>query len=295
MEKIIQTFKNLYTGENIWKRHLKYLVLLFLPVLAGVIFSQVDKGNGLGQNITYTITGAAVSVIAIPAVITLLGLIFQFMNRKINQNISEFPDYDYGTFKTGFKGLPVAIVWFLYILAAIIVCSAVVFSYLLLVSIKFSVNNLPAAVLLFSGMIVIFFAMIVFWYIVTAFINYVYLNYCETFDYKSGVFNITLLFKFIKNSFKETIILSLKYVLAGLTVFVIFQLVYTFFVFVLTLGFYLFLNVEEQYSSIFILIISFIGGFVHSYLNGIINFAFVDNLGDIYREKFPKNKLQAGE
>lgn len=43
MDKIIESFKNLYKGENVVKQHICIALLFYLPCLASTILQFLDK------------------------------------------------------------------------------------------------------------------------------------------------------------------------------------------------------------------------------------------------------------
>ena len=43
MDKIIESFKNLYKGENVVKQHIYIALLFYLPCLASTILQFLDK------------------------------------------------------------------------------------------------------------------------------------------------------------------------------------------------------------------------------------------------------------
>ena len=73
MDRVLQSFKNLFKCENPFKRHLYYVLLLVLPAIAGSIVSYIDKDTPKTVIITLLIVAAIVGLIAIIPAIFKIG------------------------------------------------------------------------------------------------------------------------------------------------------------------------------------------------------------------------------
>ena len=285
MDKIIQTFKNLYTGENALKNHLMYALILLIPALTSAAFNLAGDKEYPDYMLPMGLTGLALSVIAIPMVIFSVGVFIEFIKNRFNVEHA-FPNIDFKLFKSGLKTVPLCIVWGIYALIPAVVFF-IIFIYALY-KMQLDKNNIG---LILAGLGIIFIIAIllsIFYFIAAPFVKAVFIKFGKNLEYKSDLFNFITPFKYMTIAFKPIIVTALKYTLVAI---------------VLNLAACMILVSAIAVSEIFMMIASG-GAFSHttagmififftqamcawimSYVSGIIGLAYSDNILEIYKDK----------
>lgn len=290
MEKILNSFKFLYAGEDTVKKHLLLALLFLLPSFATVCFQAVDKDEK-AMIIPLLIAGGIFLVLSILPMIMLCGIFVKFLNRKfLGQN--GIPEINMDILVQGAKVLPVYLVWGIYIgLPVLIYLMAVFggFTYILTLDV-----GLLFQILLFFIMFGLVFLLAIPLFIITPFITMIYIKYATNLQYSSEIFNPLTPFRYMKIAFKDALLVALKYFVVSIGVSFVSQIIglllgvlLCIFVFI---GAFISSFIASGAQVDWILYIPMLIGFalymvINSYAVQIVNFAYANNLADIYKEK----------
>ncbi len=290
MEKILNSFKFLYAGEDTVKKHLLLALLFLLPSFATVCFQAVDKDEK-AMIIPLLIAGGIFLVLSILPMIMLCGIFVKFLNRKfLGQN--GIPEINMDILVQGAKVLPVYLVWGIYIgLPVLIYLMAVFggFTYILTLDV-----GLLFQILFFFIMFGLVFLLAIPLFIITPFITMIYIKYATNLQYSSEIFNPLTPFRYMKIAFKDALLVALKYFVVSIGVSFVSQIIglllgvlLCIFVFI---GAFISSFIASGAQVDWILYIPMLIGFalymvINSYAVQIVNFAYANNLADIYKEK----------
>lgn len=286
MEKIKQTILNLYAGEGSFKKHIIYLFILLLPAFSSAAFQLVDKENSKDVNTMLLLLGLVFLPFAITMGIAAFGFLLKFINNKFQNIENAFPAFEPSCFKYGFKALPIFFVWCFYTLLLIIVYISVIgVSVYALASNK---GGNIAIILAFVAFIILFaMAFLLAMLIISPFVNLVFIKYGKDLQYSGALFNPVTVINYIKYSFKPVFIVALKYALTSL---IINLLLYAIVIIGAALfGFCAYFVAGEHaldsVPGMFVLyLLSVIAVWIMSYVSGIISFAYIDNICELYPE-----------
>lgn len=287
MEKLLQTFKNLYSGENIVKRHWYIVLMIFLPSLAMAVVSFIDKDTPSFIVLSLLLVAVVVLILSIIPLLTMSGFSLDFYKSRYDSEIG-LPDVTWATLPKGIKALPLYIVWtFYYVVFSLILYSIPisVFVYGLTqykenIGIFIAVSVL--AVMLFALMSIVIF-------LLTPFIGFVFIKYSQDFTYHKELFNPLAIIEYIKKSFKDTVVLTLKYVLVNLVINTVASIIISILgLFVIAYSLVMsMVSSADVYSLTFmsmLIIPTWILAVIQSYVVVIPGFAMADNLVEIYKK-----------
>lgn len=188
---IANGFKKLFSGNNTLFKHLILFLITGLLSLISLHFEFISN-QIKNTKVMPDFTGIAAGILALIIIgIYLCGYNFKFMHNALCENIEEIlPDFNGDPFKIFFNVLPLIIVWTVYVLIAI------------LISVMLFINPLliPAGV---TAIIAIAFF--------CTFIQFIYVEYARNFN-STGLFNITLPFKYIKSTIGPLVLLGLLFI-----------------------------------------------------------------------------------
>lgn len=287
MKRILESFKNLYKGINVVKTHICIALLFIIPALLAATVQFLDK-DFKEYVIPVLIAALILSVLSIIPMLFLSGYYLKFLNKRLSEPVG-MPDLNLDSFIKGVKALPVFLVWLLYIGIPIsIVFFVMCFFGLFLISNK-DLLSIVLLILLFF----VFIAIIsIYTIIVSPFIQFVYISYAKNFEYSAKIFNPLVFFSYMKIAFKESILISLKFIVVNFVISAISQVIITVFIllgFSIGILFQLGSNSTSEtltpVSVIFIIIFSSLAGVVHYYLIQMATLAYADNLMDVYKTK----------
>lgn len=290
MEKILNSFKFLYASEDTVKKHLLLALLFLLPSFATVCFQAVDKDEK-AMIIPLLIAGGIFLVLSILPLIMLCGIFVKFLNRKfLGQN--GIPEINMDILVQGAKVLPVYLVWGIYIGLPVLIYLLAVFggfTYILTLDV-----GLLFQILLFFIMFGLVFLLAIPLFIITPFITMIYIKYATNLQYSSEIFNPLTPFRYMKIAFKDALLVALQYFVVSIGVSFVSQIIGLFlgvllciFVFI---GAFISSFIASGAQVDWILYIPMLIGFalymvINSYAVQIVNFAYANNLADIYKEK----------
>lgn len=131
-------------------------------------------------------------------------------------------------------------------------------------------------------------------FIITPFITMIYIKYATNLQYSSEIFNPLTPFRYMKIAFKDALLVALKYFVVSIGVSFVSQIIglllgvlLCIFVFI---GAFISSFIASGAQVDWILYIPMLIGFalymvINSYAVQIVNFAYANNLADIYKEK----------
>lgn len=212
MDRVLQSFKNLFKCENPFKRHLYYVLLLVLPAIAGSIVSYIDKDTPKTVIITLLIVAAIVGLIAIIPAIFTLGYSLKFIKERLD-NVLGFPMFNWDMFKKGLKLFPLYLTWGLYFAILSLVILVVPFALVFTFSISGASPVLGTILVILTVFVelLILMAICIFF---APFVSYVFIGFAKDETYRAEYFNPFTILGYMKKSFKETITVALKFILA---------------------------------------------------------------------------------
>lgn len=292
MDKIIEAFKNLYKGENVVKQHIFLALLFYIPCLAGTIIQFLDKDSKKEEVILILVSAFIVGILAIIPIFVLQGLWAKFVNHRFSEAYG-IPKLSWDCLRQGLKMLPLTLVWGLYVGIPCLLYLAVVFFGLGSIISKNAdpIEFLVAIVLLFFAVLFLFVPI----FIISPFINMVFMKYCEKFEYSKTLFNPLLPFKFMKKAFKDSIFVALKFVLVGMVTGTAGQLIMFIALMVLAviaIPFVILLAIWNEHifdstaAAIPVVMLGAVVAIIPAYLRWITNLAYIDCLEEVYVDKF---------
>lgn len=294
MERILQSFKDLYKCENVVKRHLWYAVLMILPGMLGAMRYIVDKDTPKDVLLIGLIAMAIIALLAIVPTLFSFGLYIDFFKDRL-EGKTGIPQLKGETLITGLKYFPLSFVWGLYFgLIFIVLFFIPMFG---LIGYFTSTKSPDPATIIFSILFIILFfilAMVIF-LVVGPFFNYITAKYAKLGYYTADMFNPFTLFGYMKKAFKSTMLVMLKMLLASFLVNIIASCVtgvltlliiaITAFAIMTTGG----ENADKaMYSAGVILTvipIATLCGVIQAYATGMVGFAAADNYVEVYKEE----------
>jgi len=302
MDRVLKSFKNLYTGENIIKKHFLFCLLMFLPALTGVLAGFMDKDTPKTVLIVFGIAVLIAGLISLLPLICMLGFYIDFCKDRLS-GVVGIPEINWGMFIKGLKVLPLSVVWcvyFLIIIGCFLFAPAAPMIYKIVSLGKSAgIGLILSAIGLFvlGGLLVLAFVILV-----VPFTFYIYFDYIKQGKVSANLFNPFILVDYMKKAFKETIIVEFKYILAGIVVGIgsgIVQMIFGFIIF--TISFIAAINVPEEqidaimYSStgLFVTIISLslMAALIQTYANHMVEYAAADNYIEVYQNKISENEV----
>lgn len=293
MKKILETFKNLYKGENIVKTHL-ILAALYLPIALFSATAQFLDKEFKEFLVPILIAVLVFGLLSIVPMLFLAGFYYRFLNKRMTEP-QGLPKWNLDCLITGLKAIPVGFVWCLYIAVPIILLIGSFVGVLaLLLSGTPSAVEIIGAILLVLLFIALFMALVV---VISPFVAQVYFKYSENFEYSAEIFNPLTIFRYMKKSFKESIIVALKYIVVNIAVSSVVQLVLG--VIMVIVFCIVFLIVASPANSdptksigfiMTILIFSGIFGSISGYSTFVVSLAYADNLLEVYKDKIAQNE-----
>lgn len=298
MDKIIESFKNLYKGENVVKQHIYIALLFYLPCLASTILQFLDKESKKEEVIIILVSAVIVGLLSIVPVFVLQGLWAKFVNRRFSEAYG-IPKLSWDCLSRGLKMFPLTLVWGLYIGIPCLLYLALVFiGFGLTISSQDSVIVFSQPVIVIVAVLGLLLAVMLLFiplFLISPFVNMVFMKYCEKFEYSKELFNPLLPFRYMKKAFKDSIFLALKFILVGMVTGMGAQIILWLLLMVLAIiaiPVVIILAMVNEHifdSSVWaipvVMLVSVVA-IIPAYVRWITNLAYVDNLEEIYVDKF---------
>lgn len=298
MDKIIESFKNLYKGENVVKQHIYIALLFYLPCLASTILQFLDKDSKKEEVIIILVSAVIVGLLSIVPVFVLQGLWAKFINRRFSEAYG-IPKLSWDCLSQGLKMFPLTLVWGLYIGIPCLLYLALVFiGFGLTISSQDTVIAISQPVIVIFAVLGLLLAVMLLFiplFLISPFVNMVFMKYCEKFEYSKELFNPLLPFRYMKKAFKDSIFLALKFILVGMVTGMGAQIILCLLLMVLAIiaipvVIILAMVNEHMFDSsvwaIPVVMLVSVVAIIPAYVRWITNLAYVDNLEEIYVDKF---------
>ncbi len=298
MDKIIESFKNLYKGENVVKQHIYIALLFYLPCLASTILQFLDKESKKEEVIIILVSAVIVGLLSIVPVFVLQGLWAKFVNRRFSEAYG-IPKLSWDCLSRGLKMFPLTLVWGLYIgIPCLFYLALVCIGFGLTISSQDSVIVFSQPVIVIVAVLGLLLAVMLLFiplFLISPFVNMVFMKYCEKFEYSKELFNPLLPFRYMKKAFKDSIFLALKFILVGMVTGMGAQIILCLLLMVLAIiaipvVIILAMVNEHMFDSsvwaIPVVMLVSIVAIIPAYVRWITNLAYVDNLEEIYVDKF---------
>lgn len=298
MDKIIESFKNLYKGENVVKQHICIALLFYLPCLASTILQFLDKESKKEEVIIILVSAVIVGLLSIVPVFVLQGLWAKFINRRFSEAYG-IPKLSWDCLSRGLKMFPLTLVWGLYIgIPSLLYLALVFIGFGLTISSQDSVIVFSQPVIVIVAVLGLLLAVMLLFiplFLISPFVNMVFMKYCEKFEYSKELFNPLLPFRYMKKAFKDSIFLALKFILVGMVTGMGAQIILCLLLMVLAIiaipvVIILAMVNEHMFDSsvwaIPVVMLVSVVAIIPAYVRWITNLAYVDNLEEIYVDKF---------
>lgn len=298
MDKIIESFKNLYKGENVVKQHIYIALLFYLPCLASTILQFLDKDSKKEEVIIILVSAVIVGLLSIVPVFVLQGLWAKFMNRRFSEAYG-IPKLSWDCLSQGLKMFPLTLVWGLYVGIPCLLYLVLVFiGFGLTISSQDTVIAISQPVIVIFAVLGLLLAVMLLFiplFLISPFVNMVFMKYCEKFEYSKELFNPLLPFRYMKKAFKDSIFLALKFILVGMVTGMGAQIILCLLLMVLAIiaipvVIILAMVNEHMFDSsvwaIPVVMLVSVVAIIPAYVRWITNLAYVDNLEEIYVDKF---------
>lgn len=298
MDKIIESFKNLYKGENVVKQHIYIALLFYLPCLASTILQFLDKESKKEEVIIILVSAVIVGLLSIVPVFVLQGLWAKFVNRRFSEAYG-IPKLSWDCLSRGLKMFPLTLVWGLYIGIPCLLYLALVFiGFGLAISSQDSVIVFSQPVIVIVAVLGLLLAVMLLFiplFLISPFVNMVFMKYCEKFEYSKELFNPLLPFRYMKKAFKDSIFLALKFILVGMVTgmgaqMILFLVLMVLAIIAIPVVIILAMVNEHIFDSsvwaIPVVMLVSVVAIIPAYVRWITNLAYVDNLEEIYVDKF---------
>lgn len=298
MDKIIESLKNLYKGENVVKQHIYIALLFYLPCLASTILQFLDKESKKEEVIIILVSAVIVGLLSIVPVFVLQGLWAKFVNCRFSEAYG-IPKLSWDCLSRGLKMFPLSLVWGLYIGIPCLLYLALVFiGFGLTISSQDTVMVFSQPVIVIVAVLGLLLAVMLLFiplFLISPFVNMVFMKYCEKFEYSKELFNPLLPFRYMKKAFKDSIFLALKFILVGMVTGMGAQIILCLLLMVLAIiaiPVVIILAMVNEHifdSSVWaipvVMLVSVVA-IIPAYVRWITNLAYVDNLEEIYVDKF---------
>lgn len=290
MERILQSFKDLYKCEDVVKRHLWYAVLMILPGMFGSMRYFVDKDTPKEVLVIGLIAMLVVGLLTIVPILFTYGIWIDFIKDRL-QGIKGIPRIDKDTFKKGLAYFPLTFVWGIYFGLIFVVLLFVPVIGIIASSSKHS-DPLVFIGSMFMIMILVMIG-IALVFVLAPFFNYVAVKYVKLGHYTADMFNPFILFAYMKKAFKSTMLVMFKMILASFIVNFFAGMVNGI-IFVLLFGIGIVAAIVSggsetaMYSPGVILVViplATLAGTIQGYTTGMVGFAAADNYLDVYKNE----------
>lgn len=217
MEKVIQSFKNLYKGEHVARKHFMFILLLLLPAIMSGVSSFMDKGVPEKILIVVSVAILFLAILSIVPLIWFLGYWVNFVEDRLMDKVG-IPQISFTMLVDGLKVLPLTIVWSIYFM--IIILIPMILAFVPLIFSMTGATSTPDAmgiILFICGILIACLVCIALMVLLAPFYNYVFIEYIK-YGNRAELYNPLYLGKFMKIAFKDTLIVFGKFWLVSIVV-----------------------------------------------------------------------------
>ena len=188
---------------------------------------------------------------------------------------------------------PLTLVWGLYIgIPSLLYLALVCLGF----GISISSNQDPVFMIVaVLGLLLAVMLLFIPLFLISPFVNMVFMKYCEKFEYSKELFNPLLPFRYMKKAFKDSIFLALKFVLVKMVMgmgaqMILFLVLMVLAIIAIPVVIVLAMVNEHIFDSsvwaIPVVMLVSVAAIIPAYVSWITNLAYVDNLEEIYVDKF---------
>ena len=291
MERILQSFKDLYKCEDVVKRHLWYALLMIIPSMFGSMRYFVDKDTPKEVLLIGLIAMLVVGLLAIIPAFFNLGVWIDFIKDRL-QGVTGIPRINMDTLKKGLAYFPLTFVWGIYF--------GLIFIILLFIPVIGLISSIGGKhsdplMLIGSMLLIMILAMVgvALIFVLAPFFNYVVIKYVKLGHYTADMFNPFILFAYMKKAFGSTMLVMLKMFLVSVIVnFAIGMLNGAIILLLLEIG--IIAGIVNGGSEIamyspwvilLVILLATLAGTIQGYTRGLIGFAAADNYIDVYKNE----------
>ncbi len=290
MKDILQSFKKLYQGQDVVKRHFLFLTLFILPAIAGCFAGYVDKETPATVIGICLIASLIFLILSIIPGFMMTGFALEYAKSRLNGDVG-IPKLSWEHFVRGVKVFPLNFVWFIY--AMFLVTVLFILPMFGLIYAMVTIKEPVTIGLGILTIILLYLALIALMFLLTPFTAYINLKYCEDYKLRAELFNPLIIIDFMKKAFKDSIILALKFIVATIVVSSASSIV------TMCLSVFMFLSVfivaiitgENEGTLYHLAVIAsmmpmgIIITMISSYTGSMTGYAYVDRLAVIYKDK----------
>jgi len=285
MKDVLQSLKSVYQGENQLERHLWYFVLMILPAITGAFAGFIDKDTPKDWLPAIIVCTVIFGILSIFPLLCFIGIYIQYLKNR-TEGKTGLPEMNIQLFMTGLKAFPLELCWGIYIFVLYFaICLAVIIPAIALIVLSFTAA--PMLLITIPLLIIAFLVLCFALSFITIFVSYINIQYCEDFKLKGELFNPLLLCKYIKKTFKKTLIAACKYLLAAIIITAAAGIV------TLVIGIIMFLTGvltvgiaghSDALVYAFIMMFAAIAALINFYTSAILGLGFSNRLIEIYKE-----------
>lgn len=297
MDRIISSFKNLFKGEGCAKAHWITALLFVLPCLTGAVLSYYDEDTK-SLLIPLMISAGILFVLSIVPMFMLSGFYIKFLNKRFN-DVEGIPSYDASCILQGLKVFPIYLVWLIYIgIPVTLLLVGGVFGVIgVYGSENMSLVNVLSSVLLIFLLCLI---LILLLFLISPFVSLIFIKYAQNFEYTPDLFNPLTVFRNMKASFKDAVLVALKFIVVNIVTSFATQIVI--FIFAIILFFFglVYAMFIPQNSNILtdpgfiisVIIFTSLLSVFAAYVQWITSLAYADNMVGVYKKNFMTAQLK---
>ena len=216
MERILQSFKNLYKGETPFKNHMWFALMLLIPSFFAGVVNYIDKETPKEMLIILGMVALVFGILSVIPAVFLAGYSVDFCKSRLNNGVG-FPKISWDLFIKGAKLIPLGLVWSIYALIFFGILFFLPLTPLIIGTVK-SGDKGAGIILFMLGFLFIMLLLCVIAFLITPFLSYVTVTYVNDGGYSAKLFNPLIIIDFMKKSFKSTIMVALKYILVSLVI-----------------------------------------------------------------------------
>ncbi len=285
MEKILQTFKSLYAGEN--KRHFYFVLLLLLPALAGAFLSCIDKDAPALIFAKLLLCAVVLGILSIIPLIFLTGFNLDFFKSRL-ECANGLPIINWTTFTKAVKAIPLYLVWGLYYSIFTLILFSIPVS-LFIYGLSIVKEHLIVFILLVMLCALLCCAFALVSYIISPFISYIFIRFSQDCEYNAALFNPLTVISDMKKVFKETVIVLFKYILVNMVLNTVASIItsipgmlvalYVAVLAIISSGG----NIYTPLNLSILIGCSWLAVIIQVYVISMAGFAMADNLVEVYR------------
>lgn len=293
MERILQSFKNLYKGETPFKNHMWFAFMLLIPSFFAGVVNYIDKDVPKEILIILGIVALVFGILSVIPAVFLAGYSVDFCENRLDNGIG-FPKLSWNLFIKGAKLIPLGFVWSIYVLIFFGTLFFLPFIPLIIGTVQ-SGDKGAGMILFMLGFLFIMLFLFVIVFLITPFMSYVVITYVNDGKYSARLFNPLIIIDFMKKSFKSTILVALKYIIVSLVLGMATSIVYI----VLVLFCFAVMAIIAIYSStitvdnvayapitlLFVIPLFGLAGVIQMYVNSMIGYAQLDNYIEIFKKE----------